>query len=371
MDRPLIISGAGHTALLVALLFGGLAPRPPEPAFDAAEVTVMSEAEFAALTRPEAAMPAAPPRRSAPAPAAEESAPADRPLPEEPRTAEPDPQPQPAPPPKPDPAPPAAPDLPRAEEDVPDPAPRVAPDPAPEPPLRAEPAPETRQAAEPEPAPELPRIAEVEPSSAPEEAAPEIVTEAEEPATRAAPDVTGRPRTRPDRPVLARRAPEPDPEPQPQPAPDPAPSTAGRTETASSAAIEDAVRDTLAALEEGPEAGDRQGAPAGPPLNRGEKSAFRLQVQRCWNVDVGSERADVTVTIRFGLNRDGTVVAGSLQQVAATGGSPVAQRTAYETGRRAILRCEAEAGGYDLPAEKYEHWDEVELTFNPREMRIR
>ena len=42
---------------------------------------------------------------------------------------------------------------------------------------------------------------------------------------------------------------------------------------------------------------------------------------------------------------------------------------AYEAARRAILRCGAK--GYDLPADKYAQWQDIEITFNPERMRIK
>ncbi len=389
MDTPLVISGAGHLGVALVLVFGGLFPNAPEPAFESAEVTVMSEEEFAALTRPETAEePTPPPLRPSEdsSGVVDEAAPEDLPPAEAPRTAdpapapepepepepapEPEPEPAPAPEPEPEPAPPAAPDLPRAAEETPAPAPRVAPDPAPQPPAPAETAPDTREAVQPDPAPEAPQVLEEEPPTAPEAAAPEIVTEAEDPATRAAPDVTGRPRTRPVRQAVVEPESESEPE-EPELEPDPAPRTEGETSSASSDAIADAVRDTIAGLEERLETGELDGAPAGPPLTRGEQGDFKLAIQRCWNVDVGSEAADVTISVRFAMNSDNTVVSGSLRQISASGGSPAAQRTAFEWARRAILRCQVEGGGYDLPVEKYAQWQQVVVTFNPREMRVR
>ena len=49
--------------------------------------------------------------------------------------------------------------------------------------------------------------------------------------------------------------------------------------------------------------------------------------------------------------------------------SAAAVQTAFQAARRAVLRCEK--GGYDLPAEKYEQWKEIEMTFNPDQMRLR
>ena len=40
-----------------------------------------------------------------------------------------------------------------------------------------------------------------------------------------------------------------------------------------------------------------------------------------------------------------------------------------EAARRAILRCQS--GGYQLPADKYEQWKDVVITFDPSGMRLR
>ncbi len=166
MDTPLIISGAGHLGLIMFLLFGGVFTRAPEPEIRSAEVTVMSEEEFAALTRPETGEVEPPPMIEAeePAAAVDPDAPEDQPPPEQPRTVdpaprpepqpvpEPDPEPAPDPAPEPDPEPAPEPDLPQAEESVPDAAPRVAPEPTPEPPVEAETAETPERAVLPDPA---------------------------------------------------------------------------------------------------------------------------------------------------------------------------------------------------------------------------
>jgi hypothetical protein len=55
--------------------------------------------------------------------------------------------------------------------------------------------------------------------------------------------------------------------------------------------------------------------------------------------------------------------------VSYDGGSQAAAQQAYEAARRAILRCGT--NGYDLPAESYDYWRQVELIFNPEGMRLR
>ncbi len=115
----------------------------------------------------------------------------------------------------------------------------------------------------------------------------------------------------------------------------------------------------------------READPTLEPLAEQTAETFRLQIRRCWTVDVGSEAADVTVAIRFDLDRSSRVDSGSLRMVGASGGSTSAQRAAFEWGRRAILRCQVEDGGYDLPPEKYEQWRTQTVVFDPRDMRVR
>ena len=93
-------------------------------------------------------------------------------------------------------------------------------------------------------------------------------------------------------------------------------------------------------------------------------------MQRCWLVDVGSEAASVTVTVSMDMQPDGSVVASSLRMTGSRGGSGAAVETAFQAARRAILRCQG-SEGYDLPQEKYQQWKQIEMTFNPDEMRLR
>ncbi len=401
------VSGLGHAGLIGAVLFGGwfaAAPLPPAPAPD---VSIISAEDFAALTRPDlaeqvVAPPASPsepesapepepelgpgpdiatdappgqpdiavdtapeaPPDPAPAPAEVPPAPSVSPQPGPPDLA--DAPPAPPAPPAPTPAPAVPTPLPPDDADVPAPAPRVAAEAAPPPPPEAETAPEVVLTPDdaPEPAPDT---TPPEAPAAPEEAAPEIVTEAEEPATRSPdPEValtaSPRPRSRPARPPAPTVAAVP----AEAPAESASPRTPGSTQSASSFNLDDRVEAALADVRE---AAPVQGEPAGPPMTEGEREAFRLAVRACWVVDVGSEAAGITVRIGFELTRDGRVVGDSLRMVTAGNGSDGAVRTAYEAGRRAILRCQGD--GYDLPAEKYAQWRAVEVTFNPTEMRLR
>ncbi|MBE9637299.1 cell envelope biogenesis protein TolA [Salipiger mangrovisoli] len=421
MRRNLYISGALHLAVILWAIFGNVF-RPDPPQVETSAVTVISEAEFAALTRaaqsPETAQeidaPPAPEPEARPAarPAPAEPEPAPNPEPPAP-TPEPEPEPEPAPEPVAPPAPvtppdttlPVAPPTPeasapppvlapeRAERPVPRPAPRVAPEPVAPPEPDTTVAEEVQKAAEAES--ESAEVVEQEQeATAPEEVATEIVTEAEEPAAAEepappaptlAPDASRRPLTRPTQ--LAQR-PEPEPE-TPKPAEKPAeqPKTeTAKTETpkaetpkpetpkhetpkpAAPEPAEDAVADAIAqALAAGGAAEER--GPAGPPLTQGERESLRVAVQKCWVVDVGSQAANVTVTVSMDMEPGGRVVSSSLRMVGSSGGDAASAETAFQNARRAILRCQAD--GYPLPADKYDQWKTIEMTFNPEQMRLR
>ena len=192
-------------------------------------------------------------------------------------------------------------------------------------------------------------------ATAPEETTTEIVTEAEQPS--GAPTASVRPQARPNRP-----APAPEPEPAqtetatatPEPAADP---------------LADAVADAVASALSGGTTTPEPDLPVGPPMTGGEKDALRVAVQRCWVVDVGSQSANVTVVVGMEMEDTGRVVTNSLRMVSSSGGSGSAVDTAFQAARRAILRCQGD--GYDLPADKYAQWKEIEMVFDPSGMRLR
>ncbi|MBT54206.1 MAG: cell envelope biogenesis protein TolA [Mameliella sp.] len=393
MNRYLYISGGAHALVLAWLLLGNVFATDP-PQMQVADVTVLSEAEFAALTAPPAPEPVAEPvtpvvpPEPTPEPAPE-PAPAPEPTPAPQPEPVPEPVPEPAPEPTPEPAPEPAPvPQPLPEPDpVPVPAPLPEPEPIPVPPaplpapppapvaptasLRpkarpadrvantpvAPPDPNTERAEErveaADPDAVSPDVAEeLREATAPPETSTEIVTEADE---RFAPSESIRPQARPQRAAQATR---PDPAPQPEAAqPDPDPLSGA----------DDAITSALA---EALSAAPAPAAPTGPPMTTGEREALRLAVQACWVVDVGSEAANITVTVGFEMEQDGRVVQSSLKMLNASQGSAAAVQTAFQVARRAVLRCQG-AEGYALPAEKYDQWREIEMTFNPATMRLR
>jgi hypothetical protein len=76
-----------------------------------------------------------------------------------------------------------------------------------------------------------------------------------------------------------------------------------------------------------------------------------------------------TVTVGVEMERDGRPRTETIRLVSSEGGSGAAARQAFEAARRAIIRCGA--SGFPLPAEKFDAWREIEMTFNPENMRTR
>jgi hypothetical protein len=376
------ISGAGHIALILWIFFGNVFDTPPQ-SFEVTEVSVISGAEFEALMAgvqtPEVTTDVAMPAPELPA---AEAPPVER----QPDPTPPPPAPQVTEAPAPDPVPQQPEPLPQqAEAEVSDEAPVLAPPPqeevvlAPRVSDRPVPRPAERVAPQPveAPAPDtqvsdavteevvIDDAAEVvreeTEGGAPEEATTRIVTEAmEDPSS--APTTSVRPRTRPARPEPAPVAQTPrEPAPQQQ---------AQRQPEAQPAQTADAVNDALRQALEGGAASPAAGGQSGPPMTSGERDALRVAVQQCWNVgSLSSEALRTTVVVAVSMTEDGKPQAESMRMLGFEGGTEAAARQAYESARRAIIRCGA--NGFSLPRDKYEQWRNIEMTFNPENMRIR
>ncbi|MGR3756519.1 MAG: hypothetical protein ACU0AT_04735, partial [Tranquillimonas sp.] len=244
--------------------------------------------------------------------------------------------------------------------------------PAPPPPPEGHPPPPPTHPPAPGPGAPPAGVVSHTPQTVPEEATTEIVTEAEAPAP-AAPESSTRPRARPPRPSRVAETPvPPTPEPpQPEPAAEQAPEPdAPQTPPQVSEATSDAVADALAEALSGSQAtAPSADIPRGPPMTQGERDALRVAVQQCWNVgSLSSEALRTTVVVSVEMSQDGRPDSGSIRMVSSSGGGEAAKQ-AFEAARRAIIRCGA--NGYDLPAEKYAQWRNVEITFDPDRMRLR
>ncbi|MFN3664305.1 energy transducer TonB [Yoonia sp.] len=362
------ISAVGHVGLIGWLLLGLGMQSQPTP-MQAMDVTVMSGEEFDQMMAARTPEPGTEtPVAEAPQPVIEDTPPPPPP------PAEPEPEPAPAPPPEPvapppppppPPPEPAAPDLPPSDDPTPAPADRVASTPVAPPPPDAQISEIPQEAIVPDDTAPAEVAVPEQQEAAPEQTATEIVIADETP--RGAVETSLRPVARPARPVppapepeqqTAAAEPPPTPEPAPEPTPEPAPTPAPVPDT--STAVEDALAAALA----------ESAAPAvlaGPPMTGSERDSFRIAVNSCWNVDPGSVAARVTVEVGFNLTREGRVEGEP--RLLSSSGDQSATNTAFEAARRAILRCQG--GGYQLPADKYDQWREVVITFDPSGMRLR
>lgn len=197
-------------------------------------------------------------------------------------------------------------------------------------------------------------VDEVDTTTAQAPTTTEIVTEADEPATGA-----------PTRSLRPGRKPTP-------PAPAPTEVAETPTEEATTPGLEDLINEavTEANTENAVEDNASPGGGTGERVTRAEKGAFILAIQKCWNVGaLGSDALKVTVIVGFTMTRDAKPEIGSIRLVGAEGGTGSAVDRAYETARRAIIRCGS--AGFGLPPEKYNIWRGVEVKFNATTKEIR
>ena len=370
MNTGQVISGIGHAGLIGWVLFGGTFQSEPLP-FEVTEVSVISTQAFEALmasgpqpeSATEVALPVAPEVVPDPVETSEPDETVTTQTPEPTVAPEPEVLPE---PPAPQPEPEIAdvsPEQPQPQQQavlvpeiaprpVPRPSERVAPEAVAPPPEDVAPDEVEQQAVTDDEGADTP--AEQQEATAPEEAATEIVTEAEKPAN--APTTSMRPPSvRPSAPVRTAEPATPEREtPAPQtPTPAPAPSDE---------AVNDALRQALG--------GGEEDVPQGPPLTAGEKDALRVAVSSCWNVgSLSTEALGTTVIVTVDMTQDGKPVNSSIRMASFSGGSAAGANQAFEAARRAIIRCTRD--GYGLPAEKYGQWKEIEMTFNPERMRIK
>ena len=387
MNTGQIISGAGHAGLILWVLVGGFFhPSRDVPEVAVTSVSLLSARQYEELAAAAVGKPDVPAGVDQPAPAEPVLDPAVSPRPlAKPRT-EPAPEPQPEPlqenspdvtqiEPLPVPDEVMAPEplapvadveqplpVPDTEEAKPQDAPRVAPVPAETPEPDAEVAETPTPAVSPDAAPDAQVVEEDKPEAAPEAATTQIITEAVETTDKPslAPTSSARPRTKPP----ARTAETPEAE---------APAAAAEAE-ALPAPEEDSIADAVAAAlsEAAAEPSGTNGTVenAGPPMTDGEKDALRVAVQACWNVGtLSSDALKTSITVGVTVALNGIPDAASIRMIGFEGGTEASARQAYEAARRAIIRCGAK--GFQLPPEKYDHWRNIEMTFNPEKMRIK
>jgi hypothetical protein len=107
-----------------------------------------------------------------------------------------------------------------------------------------------------------------------------------------------------------------------------------------------------------------EGAGAQTAMTVSEIDALRAQMMKCWNVPIGAPDPHALVLrVKVDLNQDGTVL-GSPQLLDTQGLGDPYFRAASESAIRAVKMC----APYKLPAEKYDAWNEVTVTFDPTKM---
>ncbi len=111
------------------------------------------------------------------------------------------------------------------------------------------------------------------------------------------------------------------------------------------------------AAQESPRSPSPAGGAIDTKMTASELDGLRAEVQRCWTIPPGwTDPKQVSVTIDFHMNRDGTVAGDpSVIEFPATRNGAIAARNA--------LAAAAKCGPYHLPAAKYEDWREVQIPF--------
>ena len=95
--------------------------------------------------------------------------------------------------------------------------------------------------------------------------------------------------------------------------------------------------------------------------------AIKLQIQSGWSLPAGARDAEnLVVKLRLFLNPDGSLARAPEIVDRARMNQPGQEffRTAAESAVRAVRKCEP----LRLPPGKYDHWREMVLTFDPRDM---
>jgi outer membrane biosynthesis protein TonB len=98
------------------------------------------------------------------------------------------------------------------------------------------------------------------------------------------------------------------------------------------------------------------------------RDALLSQIRECWNVPVGAPTPEkLIVQVRVFLARDGSLAQPPLlePQTRAAAASDPYMRTAAEAALRAVNVCEPYRR---LPADRYDSWREIVMTFDPSRM---
>ena len=212
------------------------------------------------------------------------------------------------------------------------------------------------------------------PEEVPAEPAPEIVAEASVPEPPPAevapePEPKAEPEPAPKPPVVSRAPENPAiPRPRPQPQPQARPQPAQNFDLDSVIALLDNREPRAPAPASAPVA-ERANAGIGArnAMTMDIETNLKAQIRECWNLPVGAPRPEeLIVQVRVLLARNGEPIQTSLtpESLAKARGNPY-MNSAGEAAIRAVNVC---APYENLPADRYESWRELIMTFDPKEL---
>lgn len=102
-------------------------------------------------------------------------------------------------------------------------------------------------------------------------------------------------------------------------------------------------------------------------VTAGEKDALRVGIKQHFYYNGDRSDRSLRVTVAIGLSPDGKIVSGP-KQIDAQGGNTGAQKALYDAGRRALIKAQSAGEFAKLPAQKYDGWKQINVTFTPEEI---
>ena len=100
--------------------------------------------------------------------------------------------------------------------------------------------------------------------------------------------------------------------------------------------------------------------PVSPPLTKNEEEVLVEQINKCWKPKT---KYSVSIVLKVKMNNDGTVQHDSIKLLSSFGEKDkLLVNEVLDEAKKALINCEN--GENNLPFEKYEHWKEIEMSFN-------
>jgi hypothetical protein len=97
-----------------------------------------------------------------------------------------------------------------------------------------------------------------------------------------------------------------------------------------------------------------------PLLSNENLTSFRRQIISCWATNNITFKGEITVGLQ--MNKDGTVKRDTIEIINYdTANNKAVVDKAFSLVKQALIACEK--NGYDLPSDKYNQWNEIEIVF--------